>query len=59
MILKSGCRKDCNIALSFGAGVFRTHPSIRRNEHHPSRMQIAFLIAQISYSARNLGGILA
>ena len=48
MILKSGCRKYGHIALGLGADVLRTHPGIRRNEHHPSRMQNAFLVPQMN-----------
>lgn len=49
-ILESGRREDESQVNRFGANVLRTYPSIRRNEHKSSRMEIALLIAKPNVS---------
>src|SRR5580658_1496850 len=48
MILEPGRREYGHITLSLPADVLRTYPRICRNKHHPSRMQIAFLVPQMN-----------
>src|SRR5271156_6100431 len=48
MILESGGREYGYYAGGFGAGVLQAEPRMLRNEHHSSRMQIAFLISDMS-----------
>src|SRR5208283_2297200 len=48
MILESGGREYGDYAGGFGAGVLQVDPRMLRNEHHSSRMQIAFLISNMS-----------
>ena len=49
-LLESGRGEDERYADRFGANVLRTYPCIRRNEHEPSGMEIAFLIAEPNVS---------
>src|ERR1700678_931241 len=48
MILESGRREYGDDAGGFGAGVLQADPSMLRNEHHSSGMQIALLISNMS-----------
>ena len=47
MILESRCREYGNYAGGFGADILKADPRMLRNEHHPSRMQVALLISNM------------